>query len=234
MTLIQTTGTIHSITTLSPTAKEIVLKTEQPLTIVAGQFINLFVEADGETHRRAYSIASAPGTTDTFSLAIRNNPHGKISKLFFEETDTELKKRTFKIMGPLGMNTENKITQDTVYLCGFGIGVSVVKAMTLGLLAREHPPVIHVLLGCRNRADMMYKDFFENLADKNKITIRYTIADDEGAAYPFVGYVQQHINDYDFNNALVYACGQEIACASLQQAIQEKTDTAQFMIEAFH
>lgn len=49
------------------------------------------------------------------------------------------------------------------------------------------------------------------------------------------GYIQEHLEGIDFNNADVYTCGQEVAGNGLIEKVTEQHPTGcNFFVEAFH
>ena len=226
-------GKISNVTDLSPTAKEVTLTLEQPLTFIAGCFVNIFVEDEGETIRRAFSIASNDGTHETFTLAIRRSLEGRLSPLFWEKN---MIGTPLSIMGPLGLNTADKMQSKRIFLFGFGIGVGVVKSLAAHFAAQDDIEQITIATGSRDDADVMYKEYFDALAQNDpRITVRYVVSAKEGASVHPTGYIQNHIDDMDFNNADVYVCGQEVACTGLQNKVKEvNPENCNFFVEDFH
>ena len=49
------------------------------------------------------------------------------------------------------------------------------------------------------------------------------------------GYIQDYINEFDFNNSDVYVCGQEKACNDLVEKIKSANpNNCNYFIEGFH
>lgn len=226
-------ASISSVRDLSPTAREVMLTLPEPLQFTAGAFINLFIEKDGKRERRAYSISSDPKDQKHISLSIRRtHSPTSVSSIFWRDDITE---QSVDIMGPLGLNTADKIIHTRVFLFGFGIGVSVVKGLTHELLFRKDIREVTVVTGSRTEDEILYKDFFDALAkDDARLKTRYVVSRPRDASYPYQGYVSSHIDEYDYTGATIYICGQSHACKTLQDALCEKgAHGAQFFIEAF-
>lgn len=225
-------GTVTGITDLSATAKEVRITLAEPLEYVAGCFVNLFVEDNGELVRRAFSVSSDDSVPDSFTLSIRWLKNGRLSSLFWEK---DMLGHPVEIMGPLGFNTADKIQHRRVFLAAFGIGVGVIKAVTEHLVREDNFDELTILTGSRDETDIMYKDFFDGLAARDaRVRLRYIVTDTSSEAYP-KGFIQDHIDDLDFNHAAVYVCGQEVACNALQAKVAEKNpEDCAFFVEAFH
>jgi len=232
MNIITTTGTITKITELSPTAREIEIKLARPLQFIPGSFVNIFMNIDGVKTRRAYSISSTDQEQNIISVAIRLTINGKMTPLFWNDaiigSDIEL-------MGPLGINTADKMQSKKKFLVGFGIGSGVIKSLLDHFSRDTKTEEIFVLLGHRSEQENLYKDDFEKMAKaSNKIKIDYILSRPEKKERK-KGYVQDHISEYDFSNSDIYLCGQEKACNELLEKINSaKPTNIKTFVEAFH
>jgi len=228
----QLTGTITKVVDLSPTAKELTIRPDDSLPFVAGAFVNLFVDHNGETIRRAFSVSSSDTNETEFTLAIRLTPEGKLTPLFWQEDFTD---KTIKLMGPLGLNTAEKMQSRKVYLFGFGIGAGVVKSLAEHMKNRQDLESLTIVTGSRNTDDILYQKYFDKLSQNDsRITTKYVVSDKQQTIYP-IGYIQHHLTGYDFNGADVYICGQTVACTDLESTIKNsKPKNCHFFVEDFH
>jgi len=226
------TANIGTVRDLSPTAREVTLRLPEPLGFSPGAFVNVFMDADGSRLRRAYSISSDENAQDTVTLSIRKGSPGGMSERFWDE---QIERVPLEIMGPLGINTADKITGSRIFLFGFGIGVSVIKGLLPHLLRRENVTEITVMIGSRNEKESLYKGFFEELAGRDpRLRVKIVLSQPLDAAYPFKGYLQYHVDDLDFSDASVYICGTKIAAESLREVIEKKGSAVrEFLLEAF-
>lgn len=228
----QLNGTITNIQDLSPTARLYTITPDEPLPFTAGAFINLFVEQEGKTIRRAFSMSSNDKDTDSFTLSIRLSLNGELTPILWNEDFTG---HAVKIMGPLGLNTADKMTSKKIFLFGFGVGAGVVKSLAEHMSNRPELESLTILTGNRSINEILHKDFFDTLAENDKrVTVQYVVSDKEQTTYP-TGYIQEHIDNYDFNNADVYMCGQGVACMSLETAIKATNPKDyNLFVEDFH
>ncbi len=228
----QITGTITKVDDLSPTAREYTITPHEPLSFIAGAFINLFVEHNGKTIRRAFSISSSDQYHDTFTLSIRLNPQGELTPLLW---DMDLTDTTVKIMGPLGLNTADKMQSKRVFLFGFGVGAGVVKSLTDHVASRYDIESLTVMTGNRSVEEILHKDYFDQIVEENKkVTVNYVVSDKNQTKYRS-GYIQDHVAGYDFSNADIYMCGQGIACTTLETTIRASDPVnCNFFVEDFH
>ncbi len=226
------TGIIQKYIDLSASSREFVLTLSDDLDFLPGAFINVFAEVNGEKVRRAYSISSPPNNPREVTLSIKKTPGGIMSSFLWDESilGTEL-----EIMGPLGLNTIDTITPGKVFLFGFGIGVSVIKPIA-EILSRDTSREIYICTGSRSEDEILYKSIFDALAQTNpNVHVRYIVSRPKSPGVWMRGHIQDHIDDYDFNNSHVYICGQEQACTDLSEYIQKKNPlNCTFSIEGFH
>ncbi len=225
---------ITAVKDISPTAREVSLTLSEPFPFIAGSFVNVFMRSGETVLRRAFSISSSDQVTNTVSLLIRLNPQGAMSPLFWKEdiVGTEV-----EIMGPLGLNTADKIKQNKIYLFGFGVGAGVIKSLADHLVQRENVTSVTVMLSSRTEAEILYKGYFDKLQEKHPcFSCEYTVTKAEPDSCPYkTGYIQSHLDDYDFNQAEVYVCGQEAACDSLVEKVKTQQPAGcSFMVEGFH
>lgn len=223
---------IDSITELSPTAREVHLTLPEPLGFLPGSFVNVFLGEGSERIRRAYSISSSDAVQNAITLSIRKGAPGGMSERFWEPN---IRNTPLQIMGPLGLNTADRITNPRVFLFGFGIGVSVVKGLVEELLGRHDTTEVTVMTGSRTEEEVLYKEFFESLErSDSRLRTRFVVSRPNDQTYLWKGHIHDHIDDLDFSHATVYLCGKKSACESLQERIAAKTKTpVEFLVEAF-
>lgn len=241
MTIKKMNAIITNISDLTPTAKDVMLHLEKPLDFIPGSFVNVFMEIDGEKVRRAYSISSSQTDSLEITITVRLNKEGKMTPLFWKD---ELVGTQIEIMGPLGLNTLDKMKQETLYLFAFRIGAGVVKSLAQAASESDHVKKLVIITGSRNQEDVLYKDFFDSLVLKNnlenkksgkEIIVDYVLS--QGSEDPLYkkGYIQHHINLFDYNNSDVFVCGQESACEELVSVIKTKNPIGcEFFVEGFH
>ena len=227
------TATVSALRDLSPTAREVDLTLPTPLEFTAGAFVNIFVETNGEKLRRAYSISSSEADQQKISIAIRKMPNGAVGPLFWNDT---MLGTTIDIMGPLGLNTIDKMHSKRVFLFGFGIGAGVIKAIALSLLERKNIEHIHIMTGSKTDDEVVFEDIFTELSKTDsRVAFTAVVSNPADVSKHKAGYIQNHIDGLDFTDADVYICGQEVACSALKNAIESTTPHGvHFFIEAFH
>jgi NAD(P)H-flavin reductase len=230
MPIKQFKATITNTTDLTQSSKEIGLTLDENLEFLPGAFVNIFLELEGVKERRAYSISSSDTNSSKITLSVRKSIDGKISPMFW---DPSIIGKELEIMGPLGMNTVDKITNKKVFLFSFGVGVSVVKSIAKYLLDNDLTDSLIIYMGHRNEEEIIYKEFFDSIV--NKAEIKYILSKPIDDEFPHKGYIQDFIGNLDFSNSSVYICGQDKACQELKEKIMSSNpDNVQFLIEGFH
>ncbi len=226
-------GVITSAVPLTDTAKEVVITLKEGLECPAGSFVNFFLDVNGTSVRRAYSVVAHDVDARTLTFSIRRSLNGTVTTEFWKD---DIVGRPVRIMGPMGLNTADKLSKSTLFLCGYGIGAGVIKAVLDYALEKDFITKIVLTTGSRNEDDIIYKDYFDAMAVAHPhLSVRYVISDPKDPAYPYVGYIQQHIDDYNFNDSDIYMCGQGNACDALTETIKSKNpQNITFFTEAFH
>lgn len=231
MKLINTKAIITVAKDLSPTARELTLVPEVPFDFLPGMFVNIFMKHNDETFRRAYSISSDPNQKDSFTISARLMRDGKMSPLFWHE---DIVGKEVTVMGPMGFNTIEKIDKEKVYLFAFGIGAGVIKSIAHELERKNNIKEIYIVTGNKNESEIIYKDFFEELSKNKKIKIRHVLSKPHDTGYKNIGYIQDFIHDFNFNDSSAYICGSTKACEGLKEKIESmKPENFNSIIEAF-
>ncbi len=233
MKIKKTFGTIKNITDLSPTAKEILIDLDDSLNFIAGSFVNIFMDIDGEKVRRAYSISSNDTEHNTITVSIRLSPNGKMSPLFW---NNNMIGKKIELMGPLGLNTAKKMNHKKIYLFAFGIGAGVVKSLASHFSESKLSNEVNIITGSRSEDEIIYRKYFDDLAKNNKkVKVTYVISQPKEFSQFKKGYIQNNVDGLDFSESDVYVCGQEDACNELVQKIKETLPiNCDFFIEGFH
>lgn len=133
---------------------------------IPGQFVTLDLPIHEKPNKRwrSYSIASWPDDTNVFELLIVLAEGGLGTNYLFSEikVGSELTLR-----GAQGVFTlPEKIEKDTFLICT-GTGIAPFRSM-VNHIYRHNIPVknIHMIFGCRNKADLLYYEELTTLEEK--------------------------------------------------------------------
>ncbi len=225
-------ATITAVKDTTLTARVVTLTLSEPLPFIAGAFVNIFITHEGTVLRRAFSISSSDTVNLTIDLTIRRSLNGTVSPLFWRE---DIVGTMVEVIGPLGLNTADKMHQSKVFLFGFGVGAGVVKSLAEHFLLDPKCTTLTIMLGSRNEDEIVHQADFAELATHPKIILRHSISNPgTHNTYP-VGYIQNNVADFDFSNSDVYVCGQEVACNALVDTIKKvNPQNCLYFIEGFH
>jgi len=243
-------GTISKITDLTETSKEVEISLPENLDFIPGAFVNFFMDIGGEKVRRAYSISSSDQEQNKITISVRLSPAGKMTPLFWQK---DLTGTQVELMGPLGLNTADKMNSTKIYLFGFGIGAGVVKSLADYFVNKSDVEKVTIITGSRFENEIIYKDYFDNLVKAggdgiaesagiaesvdsfDKVSVDYIISRPSENSPFKKGYIQDYVANLDFNNSDVFVCGQDSACNELIEKVKTTNPTAcQFFIEGFH
>ncbi len=227
------TGTISKVTDLSKTAKEVTIALPEDLNFKPGSFINIFMKINGQFVRRAFSISSFDTVQNEISISIRLSPNGIMSPVFWQK---DLSGETVELMGPLGLNTADKINAEKIILFGFGIGTGVAKSLLDHFVHQEKVKRIILMTGSRSEEDILHRAYFDDVALHDpRVEVRHVVSQPSVQGIFRAGYIQDHIDGIDFKDTDVYVCGQQIACDQLVEKINAQNPrNCSFFIEAFH
>lgn len=147
----------------------------ETLNFEAGQFVTMDLPIGEKRNQRwrSYSIASAPGETNTLEFCIVFLEHGLASKYFFEEASIGT---PIRFKGPAGnFVLPSNLEKDLVLICT-GTGVAPYRSMLWDIYNNRKPhKKIHLIFGTRYADGILYRQEFEKLAEEMP-DFRYSVA----------------------------------------------------------
>lgn len=177
-------------------------------TYLPGQFITLHLPWSDRTLRRSYSIASPPVCRDTIEIAATLVEGGRASEVLQQLSLGDPVDAT----GPFGRLILQDDSFSRYILVATGTGVSPYRAMLPDLKARmEKNAKVVLLLGVRDRDELLFGPEFESLADA---AVNFSFMPCYSRYGPEVagnlrGYVQDHLGYLEprCGKDMVYLCG---------------------------
>jgi ferredoxin-NADP reductase len=132
----------------------------------AGQYVNVFVDADGVLTSRPYSISSPPPDVDApglIDLTVRMKPGGFVSSYILHHLEIGDEIET---TGPTGSFYHEPLidTDDLVFLAG-GSGITPFRSVIHDVLRRRLPLRMHLLYGSRSQDDVIFGEELAALAE---------------------------------------------------------------------
>ncbi|MGB5250993.1 MAG: FAD-binding oxidoreductase [Gammaproteobacteria bacterium] len=219
--------TLHSSVQLTPTVRQLAFRRadREAFDYVAGQFINLHWDRDGQRTHRSYSVVTSPESSDLIEIAVAPVEGGfATGQLFGLEPGSMV-----EASGPYGRFVLRDDPPCRYLMIATGTGVTPYHSMLPELERRltDTGYSAEVILGVRNRAELLYADAFRDLAsrmDGFKFRACYSRdLPDDASDWECRGYVQKQFADLevDPDRDIVYLCGNpnmvDEAVAALKQ-----------------
>ena len=191
------------------------------LEYIAGQWVNFYVPVAGEPLRRAYSIASAPDPArrDHFDIAVTRVRGGPASSaLHALEPGARL-----DVDGAHGFFTRESAATEPALFVATGTGVCPIHAMIEDALRAPTGPPLTLLFGCREEADVLYRDDFDRwAAADSRFSWHVTLSRPSASWTGRRGYVQDHLADCVAPpQPHVYVCGLQRMIREVRRALKQ-------------
>jgi ferredoxin-NADP reductase len=160
-------ATVVDIKTVNPQVRRFFVNIdgEGDFAFKGGQFLTLDLPIAEQRNKRwrSYSIASVPGVGRTVELIISLQPHGLGTTYLFEQVQVG---SVLSVRGPQGVFVAPSQVLPTTLLVCTGTGIAPFRSMLPQLLASGTE--VHLIFGCRELQDTLYKTEMEQLATENK------------------------------------------------------------------
>ena len=155
-------GHVIRVERLTPTICGIWLQLDRPMAFQAGQYVNLEIEALGQT--RAFSIASAPQTPEVIELNVRIVPGGQVTGWLHQHLQVG---DTLRLTGPYGRFFVKKSAGKPLIFMAGGSGLSSPKSMIADLLAEGCTLPITLINGQRSGEELYDHAGLQALAEQH-------------------------------------------------------------------
>ena len=146
------------------------------LNYLAGQYLTLRLEIDGESVRRSYSLCSSPATDKLLSVTVKAVEGGKVSNYLKNNLKVG---DMVEVMPPMGNFTlKTNPTHSFHYiLIGAGSGITPIISILKTALANENKSKITLLYANRNENSIIFKNELELLQNKypKQLTVIHTL-----------------------------------------------------------
>jgi ferredoxin-NADP reductase len=190
------------------------IQNQQKLDLVAGQFLRLLFEQDGEEVFRSYSIANVlkdnTDTIDNIELAVSWVTDG----LATNNLSSMKVGDTIHASAPYGRFCLTEKAWQRYFLIATGTGVTPYRAMTNELMQRinNENTEVFVVMGARDESGLLYVDEFRKNAETqgyDYITCLSRSTLQNPSNLDVQGHVQAYLQTIDFNpeNDIAYICG---------------------------
>lgn len=169
-----------------------------------GQFVSLSAPIGEKVVTRAYSIASMPNG-NRFDLCLNLVEDGYFSPLLFAMKPGD----TVDLAGPVGYFVWRNPDADAI-LVATGTGIAPFRSMLQHRLAAGIQSKVHLILGVRHEASLLYCEEFERLAEVHDYFAFWPVVSRPSFDWQSrSGHVQQHVMEAlgDRRDIDVYICG---------------------------
>jgi ferredoxin-NADP reductase len=200
---------------VTPTVRHFVFvrTDEAPFHFIPGQFITVHFEQDGKSLRRSYSVGTVPSKTEAVEFAASYIQDGPGSEFLFHLKVGQI----VQASGPFGrlVLREAEVVRRYIFVAT-GTGVTPYRSMLTQLGERfvlQPDLEVVVLLGVRNREELLYGDDFIEFAEQHpqfRFIPHYSRAAQEDLGFfERLGYVQTEFANLSLNplQDIVYLCG---------------------------
>jgi len=195
---------------LTPSVREMTFERtdDRALDFAPGQWVSLMIPQESGDLRRSYSIASAPGKTGRFDIAVTHVAAGPgSSSLHAMEVGT-----TLQAIGPSGLFTRDELDPAASLFVGTGTGITPFRSMIRAAFDAGSEPRLRLLIGVRREEDILYRAELEELsANHPSLDLFITLSQPPAGWNGRTGYVQNHLPELwqglGDPSAQLYVCG---------------------------
>ncbi|MFU0921958.1 benzoate 1,2-dioxygenase electron transfer component BenC [Kluyvera sichuanensis] len=220
---------VQQVNLLSDTAIELVVKLDDALAFLPGQYIN--IQVPGTPQVRAYSFSSLPGT-GVGSFLIRNVPGGLMSQWL---TQRARPGDRLTLSGPMGSFYLRNGERPLLMLAG-GTGLAPLLSMLQTLAAQGSTRPVTLLYGVTRDGDLVKTQELDAFIAQLPGYRWLPVVADAQSACPQRGFVTEHLDEAMLNDGDVdiYLCGPPPMVNAVSTALRERgISPAGFWYEKF-
>jgi ferredoxin-NADP reductase len=218
---------------IAPEARHFVFEAPEVarLDFLPGQFVSFTHTIHEKNITRAYSIASAPSDSNRFELCLNLVHEGKFSPHLFEMKPGD----TVEMRPPLGQFVIRHPDRDAV-LIATGTGVAPFRSILRAHLTPTSP-AFTLLFGVRHENGLMYRDEFEEMANRfENFRFLPTLTRPGPQWTGRTGRVQAHLNEAigERRDIDVFLCGLKAMVDETRNILKEMGfDRKQILFEKY-
>jgi ring-1,2-phenylacetyl-CoA epoxidase subunit PaaE len=157
----------------------------QSVNYLAGQFITVIVDIDGQKYRRSYSMSSSPREGNLF-ITVKKVANGLVSNYLCNNIKPN---DAIEVMEPMGHFTyiPEANNAKNIVMFGGGSGITPLMSILKTILNSESKTKVYLVYGSRSEADIIFKkqlDIFEK-EFKNQLKVIHVLTK---PSYTWTGY----------------------------------------------
>ena len=208
---------------------------------IAGQYINIRIQIDGQLQTRSYSICSSPNESE-FSIAVKRLSNGVCSNYINDKLQVG---ELVELATPMGKfkHIPDALAANHYVAIAAGSGITPILSIIKTVLAKEPNSSFTLVYGNRNRKSIIFKEALEALKDKylHRFSVIHILSREKTDADLNFGRIDQvkleqllkhhlHLSQVD----AFFLCGPEAMVASIRTALAEqKVDAQKIHFELF-
>jgi ferredoxin-NADP reductase len=151
----------------------------QVFSYLAGQFVTLRVEVDGQEHLRSYSMSSSPGLDDDLTVTIKRVPDGVVSNWLADHVRQGDRIHVTPPNGSFVLHEADAQRDIVVFAAGSGI-TPIFSILKFALAATDRP--VRMLYANRDRSATIFRSELQVLesAYPGRLHVEYSFDEDTG------------------------------------------------------
>jgi NAD(P)H-flavin reductase len=187
------------------------LTLDEELTFVPGQFFTFIFQGAERKIPRSYSILRVEGKELILCIKLVD---GGVASERFEKAEVG---KEFTLRGPFGQFIYEEDENEKVMFIATDTGIVPFHAMIQeGTVLNKDTTL---LFGSRNTEEIYFKEIYEDLHRKNKLTFLPTLTRQNWDG--LIGRVQMHLPE-DVNNTTFYICGRKEMVQEVTAILKER------------
>lgn len=178
--------------------KTFILKAKDGETLApfkAGQYVNVFVEIDGERVSRAYSLSSSPkqAREGEYRITVKAVHNGLVSNYLLGTLDVG---EELIVSSPMGNLTYNPL-RDEQHIVGIagGSGITPFYSLAQAIIDGDENCILTIFYGAKKEDDIIFLEQLDDIVSKtNKVKVIYVLSNESNSKYEH-GYITKEIID---------------------------------------
>lgn len=199
---------IAAIVPATPTIRDLSLTIADPaFRFLPGQWIDLSVDIDGETHTAGYSITSSPMHPGVIELAVKASVSHPVARWVHEHARVGDRVRISQGQGPFVYLPE---MSENVVLIGGGVGVTPLLSIFRHVRDARLPTRAHLVYSVSDSREILYREELEAAArEHDNLHVSITVTQPDARWHGLTGRIDPvklhtlHVPD----DTLYYLCG---------------------------
>ena len=199
---------ITAITTATPSIHALRLRITDPaFRFLPGQWVELSIEVDGESHTAGYSITTSPMHAGEIELAIKASTRHPVARWVHTQARVGDRVRLSQGQGPFVYLPE---MSDNVVLIGGGVGITPLLSIFRHVRDARLPTQAHLVYSVSDSSEILFRDELETAArNHDNLHLSITVTQPDPAWHGLTGRidpVKLHALDVP-DDTLYYLCG---------------------------